>query len=83
MGEGSYGDQVYPSFSIQVGSVQRNPSGGFQEKMGASRGLTHETHGFVRLFRGHVIQQDSVSSRGEGFLELGEIFDFHFDFLEV
>src|SRR5919199_1244087 len=51
--------------------------------MFASGGLAYQTHGFARLVWSHVIQQDGVSPCGQRFVELGKIFDFHFDFLQV
>ena len=39
-------------------------------------GLGHG--GFV-----HVVQQDDVRARGQGFLQTGQIGDFHFDLQEV
>src|SRR5262245_36761086 len=83
MRESSYGDQVYPSFSIQMCGLQRNTPRGLQEEMFASWCLAYQTHGFTRLFRGHIIQQDGVSPCGQRFVELRKIFDFHFDFLKV
>jgi hypothetical protein len=83
MRESSYGDQVYPGFSIQVYGLQRNPPRGLQEEMVASGRLAYQTHGFTRLFWSHIIQQDGIRPGGQRFVELGEIFDFHFDFLKV
>jgi hypothetical protein len=51
--------------------------------MCASGGLAYQTHGFTRLFWSHIIQQDGVSPCGQRFVELGKIFDFHFNFLQV
>ena len=83
MRESSYGDEVYPSFSIQVDGLQRNTSRGLQEELLASGCLAYQTHGFTRLFWGHIIQQDGIGPCGQRFVELGKIFDFYFDFLQV
>src|SRR4030095_16137303 len=83
MRESSYRDQIYPSFSIQMYGLQRNTPRRLQEEMFASRGLAYQTHGFTRLFWGHIVQQDGISPCRQRCVELGKIFDFHFDFLQV
>ena len=73
MGEGTHRDDIHTGGGNGGYGVQVDAPGRFQDRPALSLG-----HGLCQLRDGHVVQQDRIRAGLDGFLQAGNIFDFHF-----